>query len=618
MMMNSLSDFTNIQRINKGEHGLIYKATNKKDNKIYAIKEIKNNNSKKVIEREKMLLENVSHQNIIRFYSSFVENNINYFVLEFFDGEDLENLSKKYKNMNPPQYIPQSLIIIILKGIINGLLYLHSRNIMHRDITPDNIMIDKNYVVKITDFGISKICNLDEFSKGTIVGKSDYASPEIYKAFFYNLDYANYNFKTDVFSLGVTMFYIMTFTLPIQVNQQNKTFERNDNFINPNIYHRKLIDLVESMLIFDENLRPSSFDLYNEMCKLIGEEIMSSNYHIKHINEINLKNNFEIIRNAFSIVILYFNKEEIIKDYFSSNLIRSKIEEIEKKSPNLSFVINSFAEVLNDFNQKDNRLNSITKFIIKISQKILIFKEEEEIKITPRLIIRKLFEYFYFVFYQTLDTFNYNNKNAYKLYEKLKKMPNIDKGYIEKINEFKINYANIFSGTYYFPILKRINCPNCNNIIEDRIEIIYDIDFPKYGPINQLLEEYQGAKSIKNYNSKICNKCCVLPTNYIETKSLIIAPNILIFNFENGAKLEEYIEIKEYFKPNEKVLYKINTIIILSTNNIYNVAIYNENISNWMYYFDEKNNSINNFKEVIEKGKVFIAFYKIYKDEDKD
>ena len=323
-MMNSLSDFTNIQRINKGEHGLIYKATNKKDNKIYAIKEIKNNNSKKVIEREKMLLENVSHQNIIRFYSSFVENNINYFVLEFFDGEDLENLSKKYKNMNPPQYIPQSLIIIILKGIINGLLYLHSRNIMHRDITPDNIMIDKNYVVKITDFGISKMCNLDEFSKGTIVGKNGYASPEIYKAFFYNLDYANYNFKTDVFSLGVTMFYIMTFTLPIQVNQQNKTFERNDNFINPNIYHRKLIDLVESMLIFNENLRPSSLDLYNEMCKLIGEEIMSSNYHIKHINEINLKNNFEIIRNAFSIVILYFNKEEIIKDYFSSNLLEVK------------------------------------------------------------------------------------------------------------------------------------------------------------------------------------------------------------------------------------------------------------------------------------------------------
>ena len=116
------------------------------------------------------------------------------------------------------------------------------------------------------------------------------------------------------------MFYIMTFTLPILVNQQNKTFVRNDNFINPNIYHRKLIDLVESMLIFDENLRPSIFDLYNEMCKLIGEEIMSSNYHIKHINEINLKNNFEIIRNAFSIVILYFNKEEKIKDYFSSNL----------------------------------------------------------------------------------------------------------------------------------------------------------------------------------------------------------------------------------------------------------------------------------------------------------
>ena len=44
-MMNSLSDFTNLEYLNKGEYGLIYKATNKTDNKIYAIKEIKNNNN---------------------------------------------------------------------------------------------------------------------------------------------------------------------------------------------------------------------------------------------------------------------------------------------------------------------------------------------------------------------------------------------------------------------------------------------------------------------------------------------------------------------------------------------------------------------------------------------
>ena len=125
-MMNSLSDFTNLKYLNEGEYGLIYKATNKTDNKIYVIKEIKNNNNPDLIEREKNLLKNASHQNIIRYYSSFAENNINYFVLEYFDGEDLKNLSNRYKNKNPPQYIPQSLIIIILKGVINGLLYLHN------------------------------------------------------------------------------------------------------------------------------------------------------------------------------------------------------------------------------------------------------------------------------------------------------------------------------------------------------------------------------------------------------------------------------------------------------------------------------------------------------------
>ena len=614
--MNSLSDFTNFVFINEGENGLIYKATNKKNNKIYVIKAIKDNNNRVLIEREKNLLKNESHQNIIRHYSSFVENNINFFVLEFFDGENLEHLSNKYKSYNPPKYIPESLIIIILKGVINGLIYLHNRNIMHRDITPDNIMIDNNNVVEITDFGISKKCNnLDELAKGSLRGKTHYTSPEISKAYFKGQQYTNYNFKTDIFSLGVTMFKIMTFDFPLNINKQTKTFERNENFIDPNIYNRKLIELVESMLIFDENLRPSSLDLYNEMRKLIGDKMMSSTYHIQQ-NEINLKNNFGIIRSAFSTVILYFLNVDKIKDYFQSNLVKDKIK--EKISPNLRIVINSFAEILNDFEDKNNnRSNLITKFIVKISQKILIFKDEDETKITPKLVIRILFEYFYYAFNKTKDIFIYNNKNAYILYEKIKDMPNIDKGLIEKINEFKSNYANIFSDTFYFPILKKISCPICNEI-EDSIEIIYDIEFPQYGNINQLLEEYQSKNSIRNYNNKICKNCYALPMNFIETKSLIIAPNILIFHFNNGAKLEEYIEIKEYINCNNKVLYKIDAIINLSINNIYNVAIYNAINNNWIYYYNEKNNSIIEFNKVIEKGKICIAFYKIYKNENKD
>ena len=614
--MNSLSDFTNFVFINEGENGLIYKATNKKNNKIYVIKAIKDNNNRVLIEREKNLLKNESHQNIIRHYSSFVENNINFFVLEFFDGENLEHLSNKYKSYNPPKYIPESLIIIILKGVINGLIYLHNRNIMHRDITPDNIMIDNNNVVKITDFGISKKCNnLDELAKGSLRGKTHYTSPEISKAYFKGQQYTNYNFKTDIFSLGVTMFNIMTFDFPLNINKKTKTFERNENFIDPNIYNRKLIELVESMLIFDENLRPSSLDLYNEMRKLIGDKMMSSTYHIQQ-NEINLKNNFGIIRSAFSTVILYFLNVDKIKDYFQSNLVKDKIK--EKISPNLRIVINSFAEILNDFEDKNNnRSNLITKFIVKISQKILIFKDEDETKITPKLVIRILFEYFYYAFNKTKDIFIYNNKNAYILYEKIKDMPNIDKGLIEKINEFKSNYANIFSDTFYFPILKKISCPICNEI-EDSIEIIYDIEFPQYGNINQLLEEYQSKNSIRNYNNKICKNCYALPMNFIETKSLIIAPNILIFHFNNGAKLEEYIEIKEYINCNNKVLYKIDAIINLSINNIYNIAIYNAINNNWIYYYNEKNNSIIEFNKVIEKGKICIAFYKIYKNENKD
>lgn len=623
-MMNSLSDFTNIEYINKGQHGSIYKAIFKRDNKVYAIKkiiEIKklNDDYNNYINYIKMLIENISHPNIIKYFSFFIENNYNYFVLEFFEGDNLENLSNKYKFKN--QYIPEALIIIILKGVISGLLYLHNKKIMHRDIAPDNIIINKNNEVKITDFGISKKlkkCDLNEFSKGTATGKNNYASPEIYKAFF-NKEYGTYTFKTDVFSLGVTMFYLMTFNFPFDVNTINKKFSRNNNIINPKFYNHKLIALVERMLTFDENLRPSSFDLYNEIFNLKGNNNnMNFNNLIKQKNENNIENYYNSKRSAFFTVILYFYKEDKIKDYFGNNLFKSKIDDREKISSDLSIVINSFAEVLSNFKKKDNRLNSINEFIIKTSQKILIFKDED---ITPKLIIDKLFEYFHYFFYKLLNIFNYNNKNAYILFEKLKKMPSINKGFIEKINEFKINYANIFSDTFYFPILKRIQCPCCDNIIEEKIEIIYYIDFPQYEHINKLLEHFQNKNKIINNNNIICEKCCSLPIDYIEIKSFVIAPNILIFHFRNSSILDEYIEIKEYFNPN-KILYKLDAIINLNRNNhnkiIYNVAINNKVIDNWLYYDNGINNNVSAFNEVIKKGEIYIAFYKIFKDEDKN
>ena len=87
---------------------------------------------------------------------------------------------------------------------------------MHRDISPDNIIIDKDNNIKITDFGISRLFDLNNPSdynewEGTIIGKEYYCSQEMYQEYILGKKYAKYDFKTDIYSLGVTMFNLMTF-----------------------------------------------------------------------------------------------------------------------------------------------------------------------------------------------------------------------------------------------------------------------------------------------------------------------------------------------------------------------------------------------------------------------
>ena len=106
----------------------------------------------------------------------------------------------------------------MLKKSLNALKYLHCKSIMHRDITPDNILLDNNNNVKISNFGISAIHKdnitknkkIEEilFSSKTIVGRVAYASPEIQKG-------ERYDYSCDIYSLGLTLLYLMSYENPI-------------------------------------------------------------------------------------------------------------------------------------------------------------------------------------------------------------------------------------------------------------------------------------------------------------------------------------------------------------------------------------------------------------------
>ena len=162
-----LSDFLILNKIGEGKHGKIYKAKYLPNNLIVSLKimiiggnedDYQLENQIKYLKREISILKDINntndfHPNIIRYFGYFQENNNAYLVLEYIQGENLLDFSKRYFIMD--QNLNENLIIIILKEIINGLIYLYEKKILHRNINPNNIMIDDNYNIKIVDFGIS-------------------------------------------------------------------------------------------------------------------------------------------------------------------------------------------------------------------------------------------------------------------------------------------------------------------------------------------------------------------------------------------------------------------------------------------------------------------------------
>ena len=225
---NKLADFDEIPDNGKkytllgsGNFGYVEKMKSKFNNNIYAIKKI-NKNSPKFnqinFKRETEITINLKHENLIKLYGYFEdkENIFKYkeiykdkkekenldnitqdveiycLVLEYAERGSLEHHYKDFREKYPQKHISQNFIIIIFKQLLNGLKYLEMKSIIHRDIKPDNILLDSKNNAKISDFGISAIYkrtlslnenNIDPdlFMNYSLVGRQDFICPEIYR-----------------------------------------------------------------------------------------------------------------------------------------------------------------------------------------------------------------------------------------------------------------------------------------------------------------------------------------------------------------------------------------------------------------------------------------------------
>ncbi|RKP02459.1 hypothetical protein CXG81DRAFT_10781, partial [Caulochytrium protostelioides] len=206
--------------IGKGSFARVYYGVNLKSKEIMAVKQVDKPMRERMVDalhQEIALLEDLQHDNIVRYLGFEAgEKTINVF-LEYVSGGSASSLLAKCGRFDEP------LCCNLVEQILSGLEYLHERCIIHRDIKGANILIDEDGVVKISDFGISK---KNEYkmayrynSRMSLQGSVYWMAPEVIKS-------KGYSAKVDIWSLGCVVLEMLTGTHPWRQLDEMQTMWR--------------------------------------------------------------------------------------------------------------------------------------------------------------------------------------------------------------------------------------------------------------------------------------------------------------------------------------------------------------------------------------------------------
>ncbi len=196
--------------LGEGAMGSVYKAHDPVIQRIVAIKTIKTDIIEETVERkefkrrffnEAQICGSLHHPNIVVLYDLGEEQNTPFIAMEYLEGRTLQQHSKSNKKMDIDTKVQ------IIMQIADALDYAHERDIIHRDIKPQNIMVTDAHIAKIMDFGIAKIGDEHMTKTGFFVGTPSYSSPE-------QIAGEKVDYRSDIFSLGVLAHELLTGKLP--------------------------------------------------------------------------------------------------------------------------------------------------------------------------------------------------------------------------------------------------------------------------------------------------------------------------------------------------------------------------------------------------------------------
>ncbi len=400
------------------------------------------------------------HQNIIKLYSVYEDDETINIILEYAKGGNLYQLIKDEKNG-----FSESKAFDYFIQVINAVYYLHSNNIIHRDIKPENILIGDDNKLKLCDFGWAKELTLE--NRSTFCGTMEYMAPEIVGS-------ENYDYSVDIWSLGILLYEMLFGHSPFNGKDTNniilniKSHELNYDDTNKKISN-SCKDLIQKLLNMNPQKRLKIKDiLEHPFIKKHSKKFLSNKQFTNSINEDKIENQ---LNKKLNDTNNSSNKKEDV-NLNGKKLIRSNT--INKMFPNsieqkFSLKLFSSKELLNKNIKGKESTNKIQKIHAHKSNKQLAILAKFRYSLNVQLEKAK----------KSIGNINFqSSKNC--TFEDIRdsQLLNEKKDIYKRFKKFK---SSKYTNYYRINNFNTEECKNKNSIDEknetDNKNIIFENDF---------------------------------------------------------------------------------------------------------------------------------------------
>lgn len=247
----SIQDFTLLNVLGKGSYAKVVLVKKKNSGLLYAMKIIKKSLIEKRKKEENAIMErNIylesDHPFVIKFCGSFQNERKIFYILEYCPGGELFNLLCSRKRFSEEQYnCNNERAKFYSAQIYMAMEYLHSKDILYRDLKPENVLIDSEGYIRITDFGLAKT-GVTENNAKTICGTPEYFPPEI-------LMKKPYGKPMDWWTFGAVIFEMVSGLPPFYSKDKKTSFEKivYSKLEFPNYFSKELQSLLNGLFIKD-------------------------------------------------------------------------------------------------------------------------------------------------------------------------------------------------------------------------------------------------------------------------------------------------------------------------------------------------------------------------------